>query len=302
MSPIHELPSAGMIPVVLAAAESGILADLQAGLQLNEITRKRGLDLRASQLVVDALCALGLCTRRGDQVEWPARLDDGYPWTELSQFLRTGDIGSLVDRSHQRGALYAQVVEELSNRVEPFAREAAQLLCERQHIVDVGAGSGAWSLAMATRYERARVTAIDLPEVLPAFAKRAQRHGVFDRVSCVEGSYFEVPPPTPYDRVVFANVLHLESDGDVARLIGRFADSLNPGGDVVIFDCLGDERAESYVRFRAFYALHLGMRTRRGGVHSEANLRRWCEEAGLQRVRRVDLPSGSGLGFLVGEK
>ncbi len=302
-TPLADLPRSGLVAVIVAAHESGLIADLSSGLTVAATAARRRIDERAAGLVVDALCSLGLCTRRPDgSVDWPRRFDDGWPWTAVGEFLRKGEIGSVIDQTEARGPLYAQVVSALSDRAEPFASSVAAALPARRHVVDVGAGAGAWSLAMATASPGTRVTAIDLPEVLPRFFERAGRLGLADRVDGVAASYFEATVPNPIDRVLFANVLHLESPADCARLVGRFAEALDPGGDVVIVDCILDGTSEQAEVFRAFYALHLGMRTGRGGVHAIGDLRRWCEDAGLGDLRLVSPEPRVGLGVLVGVK
>ena len=302
MNPVHALPAAGLLPVVSIAGKLGILDDLQAGLDIDGIVGKRGLDRRATTLLVDALCALNLCERDGSSIRWLRSFHHGYPWTELERFLIDGRLPQTLDDGEVRPKIYAEAVVELSEQAHTLAAAAAAALPRRRHVVDVGAGAGAWSLAMAERDSATRITAIDSAPVLERFAERARERGLLERAELVEGDYFEVSPTRPYDRVVLANVLHLERPADASRLLSRFARGLEPGGDVVIVDCIGDLEADTYRRFRAFYALHLGMRTRQGGVHAEPELRRWCSEAGLAHVRKVALDGGGGLALLVGSR
>jgi len=50
----------------------------------------------------------------------------------------------------------------------------------------------------------------------------------------------------------------------------------------------------------ALYALHLGMRTASGSVHSAASIETWLARAGLPRVRAITLPDRPGpLGALL---
>jgi SAM-dependent methyltransferase len=89
-------------------------------------------------------------------------------------------------------------------------------------------------------------------------------------------------PSEAFDRILLANVLHLEPPHSARSLLRRMTAALAPGGELVVIDALaGGDPARD--RARSIYALHLAMRTRRGRVHSRAEVERWCREAGLGR-------------------
>lgn len=68
-------------------------------------------------------------------------------------------------------------------------------VCDREaelRVLDVGTGSGAIAVALATELPKARVTATDLSAAALAVARRnAERHGVADRVRFLEGDAFD---------------------------------------------------------------------------------------------------------------
>ena len=72
---------------------------------------------------------------------------------------------------------------------------AARLDGEPRHILDVGTGTGLWSLAMARRLRHAKVVAVDFPQVLANhFFKRAEQLDCRERVEALEGGYEDFPP------------------------------------------------------------------------------------------------------------
>jgi release factor glutamine methyltransferase len=78
-------------------------------------------------------------------------------------------------------------------------------------IVDVGTGSGAIAIAVAAHAPEARVIAIDTSRAaLELAAANAERHGVGDRVSFVQGSLL-TPLRTPAD-VIVANLPYVADD------------------------------------------------------------------------------------------
>jgi len=120
-----------------------------------------------------------------------------------------------------------------------------------------------------------------------------------DRTLTLAGDFHLVDLPAQrFDRVVLANVLHLEPPVRAAALIRRVASSLVGGGDLVIVEMLGDGTAAGE-RARAIYALHLALRTRQGQVHPLSELQAWVEQAGLLPGEVIQLSTPPGMRALV---
>lgn len=95
--------------------------------------------------------------------------------------------------------------------------------------------------------------------------------------------------------------MHVETDADGAALVKTWAARVAPGGALVIIDCVAAGTFEHEVA-RAFYALHLGMRTAKGGVHATARLAAWCAAAGLPQHEVVQVDGMAGLGAFVAKR
>jgi ubiquinone/menaquinone biosynthesis C-methylase UbiE len=187
----------------------------------------------------------------------------------------------------ERAAAYKDVVPALGSLFEYAARKLAVELQPPGSILDVGAGSGVWSLAMCERSSITRVTAVDLPDVLPAFLARATELGLGDRVATIGGDYKAVElPGRSFDRVVLANVLHLETPREARALIAHVAPAIRSGGELVVVDALAEGEPLA-ARSVSLYAIHLAMRTASGRVHPRAEIERWCQEAGLREGKLV---------------
>src|SRR5258707_13915751 len=195
------------------------------------------------------------------------------------------------------------MVSKLARFAAHGARQLAVALPGNpNHILDVGAGSGIWSLAMAERHAETHVTALDFPNVLQAFRIQAEHLGLSDRIGLLPGNFHCVPiPEDRFDRIVLANVLHLEPPEQAAALIRRVATVLLPDGDLVIVDMLGDGTPAGE-RAQAIYGLHLALRTREGKVHPLSDLRAWVEQAGLVPEDVIELGTPRGMGTLVAHK
>ncbi len=296
----NDLFARGLVPLVVAAERSGLWGALARTPQdADALASRCGLSARAVALVLDALAATGACARTEQGYARDEGSLGGWPWTELESFLASGTPVAPIDAPERRGEVYRLAVDYLAERFGEPARALAAELPARGRVLDLGCGSAVWSLAMLSVGDsESRLVALDLPEVVAAVPARAAAAGLGSRVTTLAGSYFEAAPAGRFERVVMANVLHLETPDDAARLVTRYAPLLAANGELVIIDALAGASFEEELG-RAFYAAHLGMRTARGGVHSPECLTRWCAQAGLQSVRLVKLGRYAPLGALV---
>ncbi|MGE0547059.1 MAG: methyltransferase [Kofleriaceae bacterium] len=280
---LHAAIEAQLLPALLGRPRTAI-----------DYARTLSLDPRATERVLDVLVAFDVATRTGDDyaaspelANWAATTPAGAElglalWSHVPTFLRTGKPYIRMDGA--REASYANVVTSLGRMFGPAATSlAAQLTRAPRNILDIGCGSGVWSLAIAERFPDARVTGLDLPAVLEAFHSRARMVGVADRTSTIAGDVHAVDIPRAFDLVVIANVLRIEAPDRARAIVRRAARALEPGGELLVVDALsGGTPARE--RAREIYALHLAMRTDHGRVYSSAEITGWMTAEGLRDV------------------
>ncbi|MCY1054791.1 class I SAM-dependent methyltransferase [Nannocystis sp. SCPEA4] len=295
--------------IVTAAQQTGLFRELLAAPQAASAhAEKLGLDRRATTLVLDALVTLELASREGDRYEASPQLQSWlrpwvggndprqHLWEHTAAFLRSGEPLAHMDGTPaEREASYRAGVAWLGKHLEPFARELAGKLAQAPaRVLDVGCGSGVWSLAIAERSPTTRVTGQDFPQVLESFSARAQALGLGDRVATIPGDMHAVELPAgAFDLVVIANVLRLETPERAASLLARLARAVAPGGALLVVDALAGGTPERE-RARALYALNLALRTRAGRVHSPAEFASWLTAAGLGAIETIELGGRAG--------
>lgn len=209
------------------------------------------------------------------------------PWPHLPIFLTTGRALPGLDDPRSRAALHRQLAAPQAGRTRPSAaRLAAHLGPAAGPILDVGAGSAVWSLAMLA--DGGAATALDLPGVVEAVPSRPG-------LTPLAGDHHALPPG-PWARVVLANLLHLETREEAAALVHRAAAVLARGGELVVVDAFTDD-TERARRIRAVYALHLALRTDRGAAWDASTVDGWARDAGLELADQLRfeelLPSGA---------
>lgn len=292
----------GVSAAVTASVQSGLFGALAASDSATaaELVAQTGLDLSAVSRVLDVLVAVGLVEQAGQRFAVDADLvarHAAFPggvaltaglFTLTPQYLLDGKTELAMDGDPgERSAAYQSTVAGLGQLFAPAAAALAKALppCGG-HILDVGCGSGIWSLALARRSPDAHVTGLDWPEVLTVFASEAESAGLSQRVHTVAGNMHEARLPRA-DVVLLANVLRLEPAERAKALLVRLADAVAPGGCLVVVDALaGGDQAREVAR--SVYALHLALRTRSAVVHGPGQVADWLQAAGLAQVQLVD--------------
>lgn len=146
-------------------------------------------------------------------------------------------------------------------------------------LLDVGGGSGIYSIACLQKHPRLRAIVWDRPEVLKVAEEMAAEFGVADRLSCQPGDMFADPIPAGVDCILLSNILHDWDEPECRVLVSRCADSLPTGGQLLIHDVFLNDEMDGPLPI-ALYSAALFTLTE-GRAYSAAEYRNWITEAGL---------------------
>lgn len=280
-----------------AADELGVLGQLGGGpLDAASLARACAISERGARMLVSALAGLGLIESDADGRYRTTTIDVARlaglraPWDGLAAAVRTDRPAVSVDAPEVAGALYPAAVRYLADLFAPAASRAAEVLAGRGgRILDAGAGGAPWTLAIAARDPDCRVTAVDLPAVIPVLRESVADAGLADRFELLAGDLFTLDLPRgTYDLVLAANLCHLFDPAANRRLVGRLRAAVRPGGRLAIIDAVPDERLEG-PRAVVLYALGLLLRTRGGRVYPFSSYVEWLRAARFEAIERIDL-------------
>ncbi len=122
-----------------------------------------------------------------------------------------------------------------------FARQVD--LSGRTRLLDLGGGSGAYSIAAVEAYPGLSAVVFDLPPVVEVARDYIAEAGAADRVSLVAGDFTRDPLPEGADAVVMASNLPLYDDAAIAAVVARAHAALLPGGEMhLVGEMLDDDR------------------------------------------------------------
>lgn len=165
-----------------------------------------------------------------------------------------------------------------ARNVAPRLAEAYPLADDRV-LLDVGGGTGIYSIAWLLRHPNLRAIVWDRPAVLGVAAEFARQHGVADRLTTVAGDMFHDPVPEGADVILFSNVLHDWDVADCWLLVSRAAAALRPGGRLLIHDVFLNDALDGPIP-HACYSAALFTQTE-GRLYSANECRAWLTAAGL---------------------
>ena len=165
------------------------------------------------------------------------------------------------------------------------AKNVAPVLAKRvplddaRLLVDMGGGTGIYSIACLQRQPRLRAIVWDRPEVLKVAAEMAAEYGVSNRMELRAGDMFVDPVPAGADVILLSNVLHDWDVNECQTLITRASAALSSGGRLLIHDVYLNDALDGPLPI-ALYSAALFTFTQ-GRAYSAAEYRAWLTAAGL---------------------
>ncbi len=304
----------GASRVLSAAVQHALFSHIASGHEnVAAIAAAAGTDPRATRMLLDALVALGLLGKADGQYRLtPAsraylvrespdyvgalmEIDDlWHAWSGLPEVVRSGRPSVTVELQAQAEAFFPTLIRSLHvlNRA-PARRLAAALGLGTRHrglrILDIGAGSAVWSIALAEADAGAHVTAQDYPGVLKETAGFVTRHGLGARFDYLAGDLNAVDfGSARFDLAVLGNIVHSEGEASSRRLFRRLHAALAPGGRLAILDFFPDEDRSGPAPAMLF-ALNMLVSTENGDTYTLSEYRAWLAEAGFASVETVEI-------------
>jgi precorrin-6B methylase 2 len=214
--------------------------------------------------------------------------------------VRTGKPAEMVE-GEAESAFFANFVRVLLATNRKAAEVAAAALApslislQAPAALDIGAGSGVWSLVLARAVPSLQVTALDRSGVLPITREVFAEHGVADRLHEIAGDHRQVDlGQSLYDVIFLGHILHTEGRVESERLISRCAHALRPGGKLVIGEFIADEARASRDQPRPLlFAVNMLLVTADGDAFTLSEMSTWLRAAGLTAIETLPVPGAS---------
>ena len=223
---------------------------------------------------------VGLAAESPGVVEMVARLRSNQP-----AFAEKHDSGAaFIYREGLESAMEQEAsARRLTLALAGRAKNVAPVLAERLNLnqgtlLDVGGGTGIYSVACLLRNPLLKAIVLDRREVLKVASEFATQYGVADRLQLIEGDMFADPFPTA-DAILLSNILHDWDEPECQQLVLKCSTSLPQGGSLVIHDVFLNDQLDGPLPI-ALYSAALFTLTE-GRAYSAAEYQNWLSKAGL---------------------
>lgn len=221
------------------------------------------------------------------------------PWLQLNNVVATGKPATSVNRQDGGEAFFQELVSNIFSMSYAPAKAFAQHLALGEsgppvRVLDLGAGSGVWSIALAQSSPRVKVTAVDFPGVLPITQKHADRFGVGDRYTMIPGDLGTVDFGRDHNVITIGHILHSEGEERSKKLLKKCFDALAPGGTIAIQEFLVN-KDRTGPPMSLIFAVNMVVNTDNGDTWSFEEISEWLKEAGFTNPRTLDSPGPSPL-------
>jgi precorrin-6B methylase 2 len=294
--------------VLLTGAELNIFLHLTEPSSSKDLATKNGWHERPLTVLLDALAAMGLLAKQDGQYRTepgllPFLLPDSSQtvlpmirhtatiwknWSNLTRIVtETGGIDrtstgfdDLEDRKAFIGAMHVVARARAPKIVKEINPGSARRL------IDVGGGSGTYTIAFLEASPDMSATLFDLPDVVEMGRERIEEAGLLERVTLVTGDFHIGSLPPGHDLALVSAIIHMNSPEQNVDLYKKVFEALVPGGRMVIRDHVmkPDKTAP---KSGALFAINMLVGTPGGGTYTYEEIQSGLIAAGFGNVHLI---------------
>lgn len=298
--------------VLLTALELDLFTVIGDGASAVEAANRARISTRGAEALMNALVSLGLLAKNGDQFtntaettrfltqESPNNHRNGllhtaniwHSWSTLTDVVRRGTPCERESRRDWTTNFIAGMDRNAKLRGPALVKTLGTEKVRR--VLDLGGGSGAYSIAFAKASPEIRAEILDIPAVVPLTEDYVSKAGVAQQVAVRSGDMLSDGYGTGFDLVMLNAICHMFSPTQNGEIFRKAFAALAPGGRLVVQDFILNP-AKTGPQFAALFSINMLVGTQAGASYSEPEYDHWLKAAGFAKIERVNLPGPSDL-------
>jgi 3-hydroxy-5-methyl-1-naphthoate 3-O-methyltransferase len=307
------------LPVLSVADEIGIFASLSnTSKSADELAVELKVDARALLIHLSVLAAMHFVERRDGRWQatvaarmWLHPESEGYFGAAFGGFrqseplhqqllatLQTGDRAtahmSAVDE-WERGEMPAELAKNVTAYMNAHSFAAAKAVAQQslfggiKNVLDVGGGSGIFSIALAKAWPQLRASVLDIGVVCKEAETYIVAAKATEQVTTIDVNMFTQDWPHGFDAHFLSNVFHDWSDTTCRLLAKKSFAALPSGGKIILHEMLMNDDGCGPLTTACFSLLML-LGTK-GKQYTVAEFKLTLEEAGFVDVNAIKIGS-----------
>lgn len=273
---------------------------------LKEITHELKLEIDPLERLLNALVAMELLEKKedsyfnnpisakflvktskayyGDFILMNEGMDDS--WKELDDVIRTN---SPVDGNNRERLAREVFTRGMHSNAQAPANALSHFIDfgDKKHLLDIGGGSGAFSIILTNNYDNLKATVNEQPAVCKTVREYVDKEGNKDKIDILDGDYFKVEFPV-HDVALFAQIFHTNSVDQNNFLLNKVYEKMEDNGMVIITEFLLDEDRTGPL-FSTLFNLNMLKQTKNGMAYTFSQIKSWLEDTGFANVEKQRL-------------
>ena len=306
--------------ILLTAIELDLFSAIDGHLVTSkDAAEKIGTDERATDRLMNALAAMGYLRKTKSKfyntqhsADYLVKGKPGfmaglnhsanlwYNWTTLTGAVKKGTCvkENPGGRDEQHWESFIAAMHNRANSQSKILNYMLDL-SNIKTVLDVGGGSGAFSMGFIRANPNIIATVFDLPPVIPIAKRYVAEAGLADSFNYLQGDYHKDSFVGKYDMVFLSAVVHINSFEENKALSKKCVDALNEGGQIIIQDfVMDDDRTKPSTG--TIFSLNMLVGTESGDTYTEKEITSWLTDAGISKCERKD--TGFGTTLIIGYK
>ena len=299
--------------ILLSGFELDIFTTIdESGTTNVQISTKLNLDEHACERLLNALVSLGFLKKQNhlffntpESFTFLSKKSPEYlgglmhtnhlwnTWSNLTKVVKTG-IAAHSDEINSRGEDWLfSFISAMHDRAKKQApQQLANIdLSGVNSLLDIGGGSGVYSMEFISRKPDLKATVFDLPNVVPITKGFIEKENFTDKIRTYSGDYTADDLPTGFDLVFLSAIIHSNSLAVNQGLIKKCFLSLNKNGRIIIQDwIMNNDRTQP--TSGAIFAINMLVGTEAGDCFTEQEVTEMLTNGGFTTISRIEFDSG----------
>jgi predicted O-methyltransferase YrrM len=299
--------------ILLSGFELDIFTNIgELGTTNNQIADNLHLDKHACERLLNALTSLGFLTKQNhlffnsvESYTFLSKKSSNYlgglmhtnhlwnTWSNLTQVVKTGNSAHPSEINERGEEWLFPFINAMHDRAKEQApKQLANIdLSEIKSTLDIGGGSGAYSMEFVSKKPEIEATIFDLPNVVPITKKFIEKEGFSDKVKTHAGDYTTDDLPEGFDLVFLSAIIHSNSLEINQKLIKKCFYSLNKNGKIVIQDWIMNSDRTQPVS-GAIFAINMLVGTEAGDCFTEEEVTEMLSASGFKNISKIEFETG----------
>ncbi len=299
--------------ILLSGFELDIFTNIdEQGSTANQIANKLNLNKHACERLLNGLVSLGFLTKQNqmflnteESATFLSKKGSDYlgglmhsnhlwdTWSNLTRVVRTGKSAHPTEINERGDEWLFPFISAMHDRAIKQAPPQLKKidLSGIKSVLDIGGGSGAYSMEFISLKPDLEATVFDLPNVVPITNQFIEKEGFADKIKICSGDYTVDELPGGFDMVFLSAIIHSNSLEINKNLIRKCFKSLNSNGKIIIQDwIMNNDRTQP--TSGAIFAINMLVGTEAGDCFTEQEVTDMLTEAGFKNISRIEFESG----------